>query len=189
MQRVIYYGGMEDVMTSEIKASDTADSTMWPSLYEAAKDALQCLRKLPETEGAYRTTCIQQLEHALTIACPQCGETLSTNGFIFWCDKHAFELDRKTGVLNMYFGNQDWIRTHLTQPTTADDIGLEFTEKEKSVIAEISNKQELQPSKVIKQALATYQLIVMGSHELREVNPELKMPSDEFFEQLRREGR
>ena len=30
---------MEDVMNS----SDTVDSTVWPSLYEAAKDALQCL--------------------------------------------------------------------------------------------------------------------------------------------------
>ena len=61
----------------------------------------------------------------------------------------------------------------INESTAADDIGLEFTEKEKSVIAEISNKQELRPAKVIKQALATYQLIVMGSHELREVNPEL----------------
>jgi hypothetical protein len=176
---------MEDVMT----LTDTPDSAAWPSLYEAAKDALQCLRRLPDAEGAYRATCIQQLEHALTISCPKCGAALSTNGFIFWCEKHVFELDRKTGALNIYFGNQDWIRTHLAQPTAADDMGLEFTENEKSVIAEISKKQELRPAKVVKQALATYQLIVMGSHELREVNPELKMPSDEFFEQLRREGR
>jgi hypothetical protein len=122
---VIYYVDMEDVMNS----SDTVDSTVWPSLYEAAKDALQCLRKLPDAEGAYRATCIQRLEHALTISCPKCGAALSTNGFIFWCERHVFELDHKTGALNMYFGNQDWIRTHLAQPAAADDMGLEFTEK------------------------------------------------------------
>jgi len=169
---------------------------IWPSLYESAKDALECLRRMPENEGAYRTTCIQQLEHALKFACPKCSEPLSTNDFIFWCERgHVFELEKKTGTLNMYFGNDEFIRKLIPTkgkvaavPAT-DDIGLEFSEKEKLVISEISAKQELRPAKVIHQALATYQLVVSGSHELREVNPELKMPSDEFFEQLRREGR
>lgn len=84
----------------------------WPSLYEAAKDALACLRRLPEVEGAYRTTCIQQLEHALTMACPKCSKPLSTNDFIFWCESgHVFELDRASGSLNLYFGNDDFVRT------------------------------------------------------------------------------
>src|ERR1700721_4243960 len=104
------------------------------SLYDAAKDALQCLRRLKDADGAYRVTCIQQLEKALQMSCPKCGEPLSTNDFVFWCERgHAFELDKKSGTLNMYFGNDEFVRKRLAQHPVrrgTDDIGLEFTERE-----------------------------------------------------------
>lgn len=36
-----------------------------PTLLEAAMDALESLRRLPDVDGAYRITCIQQLERAI----------------------------------------------------------------------------------------------------------------------------
>jgi hypothetical protein len=37
-------------------------------LYEAAKDAIESLRRLPDVDGAFRISCIQQLERAITKA-------------------------------------------------------------------------------------------------------------------------
>lgn len=36
-----------------------------PELLSAAKDALESLRRLPDVDGAYRITCIQQIEAVL----------------------------------------------------------------------------------------------------------------------------
>lgn len=36
-----------------------------PELYDAAKDALESLKRLPDVDGAWRVTNIQQLENAL----------------------------------------------------------------------------------------------------------------------------
>jgi hypothetical protein len=100
--------------------------------------------------------------------CPNCDELLDGNGLIYWCGSgHIFDADTLHN----------------------DEMGLEFSDREKKVIAEISARQEIRPAKVIKQALAAYQLIVLGSHELREINPTLKLPSDEFFADLRKRGK
>jgi hypothetical protein len=87
--------------------------------------------------------------------------------------------------LDLTEAGADFARSELV----LDECGLAFDEKEKRVIAEISQKQELRPATVIKRALATYQLLAEGTHEMREVNPSIKakeLPSDEFFENLRR---
>lgn len=39
-----------------------------PELLEAAKDALESLRRLPDREGAFRVTCVKQLEDAIAKA-------------------------------------------------------------------------------------------------------------------------
>ena len=39
-----------------------------PDLLSAAKDALESLRRLPDSEGAFRITCIGQLEKAIAKA-------------------------------------------------------------------------------------------------------------------------
>lgn len=39
-----------------------------PELLIAAKDALESLKRLPDAEGAFRATCIYELEHAIAKA-------------------------------------------------------------------------------------------------------------------------
>jgi hypothetical protein len=100
--------------------------------------------------------------------CPKCPELLDGNGLIYWCDSgHIFDADTLHN----------------------DEMGLEFSDREKTVIADISVRQGIRPEKVIKQALAVYQLIALGSHELREINPQSKLPSDEFVAELRKQGK
>lgn len=98
--------------------------------------------------------------------CPlkDCGLPLSGNGAICWCDNAH-------------------IYSHALD---VDECGLAFTEKERSVIADIAAKQELRPASVIKRALATYQLLASGTHVLWETSPSLKLPSDEFLASLKR---
>jgi hypothetical protein len=104
-------------------------------------------------------------ELARNPACPieSCGLPLSGNGLICWCDN-----------AHIYSCALD-----------VDECGLVFTEEERRVIAAISEKQELRPAAVIKRALATYQLLASGTHDLREVSPSLKLPSDEFLASLK----
>jgi hypothetical protein len=48
-----------------------------PDLLTAAKDALESLKRLPDVDGAYRVTCIAQLEIAIRGAKRECTcETL-----------------------------------------------------------------------------------------------------------------
>src|SRR5581483_4352213 len=54
-------------------------------------------------------------------------------------------------------------------------LGMNFSDDELRVIYEIAAKQEITQRKVLIQALRCYQLMVMGTHELRELNPQPKM--------------
>lgn len=51
--------------------------------------------------------------------------------------------------------------------------GTPFTEAELDAIHELGEMQELSPWAVLRQGLRIYQLIVAGTHELREINPTL----------------
>lgn len=126
------------------------------------------LRRCPD--GSYASTntndawlgweaSLKELTRNPKCAVEGCGLPLSGNGEICWCDNaHVY-----------------------SYALAVDDCGLVFTDKERSAIAEISAKQELRPSSVIKRALATYQLLAIGTHEIREINPSLKLPSDGFL--------
>lgn len=53
---------LKDCLNAEANASLIAAA---PELLEAAKDALQSLKRLSDAEGAYRITVIQELESAI----------------------------------------------------------------------------------------------------------------------------
>ena len=91
------------------------------------------------------------------------------------CIPKEFARNRLTKCGKEIDSNGDTLMKIDLDSLDSDECGLVFTEQEKQVIAELSKKQELRPAKVIKQALATYQLIVMGTHELHEVTPKLKL--------------
>ena len=54
-------------------------------------------------------------------------------------------------------------------------MNLDFNDKEMSVLHSLATKQETSELKVLQHALATYQLIVAGTHKLVEINPLSKM--------------
>jgi hypothetical protein len=64
---------------------------------------------------------------------------------------------------------------------------MEFTERESSAIAVMSKTLDVTPQKVVKMAVAAYQLVVNGKHELREINPEPKMANSALPESPLRE--
>lgn len=52
--------------TSELRIELARPAPLVDSdLFKAAADALECLKRLPDVEGAFRVTCIQQLRLAL----------------------------------------------------------------------------------------------------------------------------
>lgn len=47
---------------------DESPEAYQPNLLSACKDALECLRRMPDVDGAYRRTCIQELEQAIKLS-------------------------------------------------------------------------------------------------------------------------
>ena len=113
---------------------------------------------------------------------PLCGKNMGNDLLVIPCDladNHDGPCERNVWPVNASEQPGE------LQPLDVDDCGLVFTDKERRVIAEISVKQETRPASVIKRALATYQLLANGTHELREISPSLKLPSDEFLASLK----
>lgn len=54
---------------------------------------------------------------------------------------------------------------------------IDFSEQELKVISELCLEKDLSPSKIIKQALAQYQLVSSGIFQLKEVVPLQKFPT------------
>jgi hypothetical protein len=42
------------------------------TLLQAARDAIECLRRMPDVDGAFRITCLKQLQDALKEEAPKC---------------------------------------------------------------------------------------------------------------------
>jgi len=59
-----YLGGESDTLT----VANARLIAAAPELLESAKDALESLKRLPNTEGAYRITVIQELQAAIAKA-------------------------------------------------------------------------------------------------------------------------
>ena len=86
---------------------------------------------------------------------------------------------RRWGVSREELGESFWAKTffdranELEEALESQSQAPTFTVREQEVITDLAKRQEISEHKVLVQGLRLYQLIVMGSHRLEEVEPGL----------------